>query len=87
MNLAIEKENIEIVKLLMSHNKFDVNFPYMYLGEDSIEEKPPLYFAVEKGNIEIVKLLMSNDKLDVNIPYINDKENKIEKKNIIIFSN
>lgn len=67
--LAVEKENYEIVKLLLSNKNVDVNClcSFEYDPEHHIkEEKTPLLMAVSKQNIEIVDLLLANNKIDVN---------------------
>ena len=56
--LAIEKDNVEIVKLLLSNPSIDVNKGY--------GNKAPLLLAIEKDNVEIVKLLLSNPSINVN---------------------
>ena len=67
--LAVEKENFEIVKLLLSNENVDVNCScsFEYDPEHHIkEEQTPLLMAVSKQNIEIIGLLLSNNKIDVN---------------------
>ena len=77
--IAVKKCHSEIVKLLLSFNNIDVNFPYKFLSYDwsygEIEKitKTPLFMAVENADIEIVKLLLMNDKLDINAQYKYDK--------------
>ena len=75
--LAVEKKNVEIVKILLENDKLDINkFSNKYLKKDGkkeeygkIEEyeKTALYLAVEKQNAEIIRLLIDNDKIDLNI--------------------
>lgn len=76
LNVAVENENAEIVKLLLTNDKIDVNFLHKenknnYFCKFWIQQKgkAPLHAAVEKGNIEIVKVLLTNTKLDINLPY------------------
>ena len=57
--LAVEKGNVDIVKLLLSCNKLDINI--------TNNGKTALFLAVEKENAEIVKLLLTHDKIKVNI--------------------
>ncbi|KAK8849291.1 hypothetical protein M9Y10_018660 [Tritrichomonas musculus] len=82
LHVAVEKENIDIIKLLLSCNDIDVNLLYKsHLGsciED--DQKTALHIAVKKSNPEIVKLLLSCKKIDVNcikskfrLPYYNNE--------------
>ena len=71
--VAIEKENIEIIKLLLANNNIDVNIPNMEDactggGDEKVWKRTALYNAISKNNNEITKLLLQNDKIDVNIP-------------------
>ncbi len=81
--LAVENENIEIVKILLSHKDVDVNI----LNESNAEytrgrsdeyfsytdyktknkKRTALYLAVLKENTEIIKLLLENKRIDVNV--------------------
>ena len=63
LNIAVEKNNLEIVKLLLKNERIDVNAPYK---PNEREVESALYLAVEKENIEIIKLLLTNDQLDIN---------------------
>ena len=71
--LAIEKENIDIVKLLLSNENIDVNkkniFYLTQCSSDIKIEIPTIYLATQKENYEIVKLLLMNDKIDTNMMY------------------
>ena len=90
---SVEKENVKIVKFLLSFPNIDVNaFP--------MNKHSALHLAVEKGNIEIVKLLLTKEDIDVNKyciyeldrngVYLERKEKKtplylaVEKENIEI---
>ena len=64
---SIEKENVEIVRFLLSLPNIDVN-----IGQKG--NKSPLHLAVEKENIEIVKLLLTNQKIDVNAYWVYEQE-------------
>ena len=77
LSIAIMQGNLGIIKLLLNHEKIDVNIDYIrkyyhislcYEKENMM--KTMLYIAVEKGDIEIVKLLLKNKNIDVNKPYI-----------------
>ena len=78
---AIEKENIEIVKLLLNYDKLDINDINQISGHNGNyskkEHKTALFQAIENQNVEIIKLLLMNDKLDINLTIeINLKEDK-----------
>ena len=74
--MAIEKNDISIVKLLLSNKNLDINSKKIelsqYYGEKIeillywIYELTALNIAVEYSNIEIIKLLLANDKIDIN---------------------
>ena len=65
---AIKKENIEIVKLLLSCEKIDINqISYCSFNGDLGFEKTLLFFSIEENNIDIMNLLLSNEKIDVNM--------------------
>ena len=74
---AIEKENVEIVKLLLSCDNINTNEICQYAtSEDNwLVEKRPLFLAVENNNIEIVKLLLSNKDIKVNFINTDEYEN------------
>ena len=83
---AIQKGNVEIVKLLLKHEKIDPNYLSLnifddchYAGNDTFKriEEPALNMAVSVGKEEIVKLLLNN-KADPNIytnKYLNYRNN------------
>ena len=64
---AVEKNNVEIVKLLLANEKIDVNFSNHHINNIIGWKKTALYTAVKNENIDIVKLLLSNKNIDVNI--------------------
>ena len=61
--LAVEKENIKIIKLLLSNNKIDVNI----INKSNKDEKSALHLAVQKESVEITKSLLSFKNIDINI--------------------
>ena len=79
MFLAVEKENIEIVKLLLSHKNIDVNAQCIskhkiYSRKSNDEQVKTkilsiLHLAVVKENIELIKLLLLNPNIDVDNKY------------------
>lgn len=74
--MAIEKNDISIVKLLLSNKNLDINSKKIelsqYYGEKIeillywIYELTALNIAVGYSNIEIIKLLLANDKIHIN---------------------
>lgn len=77
MYLTIEKENIEIVKLLLNNDKIDININNREIEAHNsvtatirkiamLKEKTALFLAVEKENIEIIKLLLNKENLLIN---------------------
>lgn len=65
---AIEKENIEIIKLLLNNDNLEINCSYKNISNKYNEEIPVFYLAIMKENIEIIELLSSNNKLNINNP-------------------
>ena len=59
---AIDKGNIEIIKVILNNPKIDINQKLNY----GWFEKNALIYAIEKGNLEIIKLLLNDEKLDIN---------------------
>ena len=70
LNYAIEKGNIEIVNLLLTNEKLDVNL-FSKFSMESQEENyllmTPLQYAIEKENIEVIKALLLNNNIDPNV--------------------
>ncbi|KAK8841958.1 hypothetical protein M9Y10_026914 [Tritrichomonas musculus] len=68
LHIAIEKENIEIVKILLTRKDIDINFYWKSKIESYLidDKKTALHLAVEKSNVEIVKLLLLYQNIDVN---------------------
>lgn len=64
LSLAIEKRNVDIIRLLLSASKINVNLKSSY--EEGKVDKIPIIDAVETGNIDIVQLLLSQPQIDVN---------------------
>ena len=73
---AIEKENVEIIKLLLSYSQIDPNIVAILIDIIFmmvfiiISYKTALIVAIEKNNIEIINLLLSCQKIDLNIQII-----------------
>ena len=79
--VAVEVENVEIVKLLLEKENIDINLlcilRYYFVIQlllfclneitKCFFKKAALHVAVEKENIEIVKLLLKNQKTDINL--------------------
>ena len=82
--LVIENNNIDIVKILLSSPKININayckhkycehvIDVKCIEED--HEKTALHLAIENNNIDIVKILFSSPEIDVNA-YYKYKDNK-----------
>lgn len=63
--VAIEFENISIIKLLLSHPKIDVNARSICYQPYVKQHITPLYKAIYLKNEEIEKLLLSNEQIDI----------------------
>jgi len=57
---AIDRQNIEIINLLLNNNIIDINAKNNY-GDTA------LMWAINKQNIEIINLLLNNNNIDINI--------------------
>lgn len=73
LNNAVNKENIEIVKLLLSCEKVDVNKTnqsnkWKLFKQKLFTEETALFLAILRKNVEIVNLLLSCESIDVNLP-------------------
>ena len=69
--LAIEKDNTEIIQLLLRNPNIDINKKIRKNIETGKclhqhTEKTALHFSVEREKLEIIKLLVSNPKIDIN---------------------
>ncbi|KAK8847291.1 hypothetical protein M9Y10_019878 [Tritrichomonas musculus] len=82
--MIIENNNIDIVKILLSSPKININayckhkycehvIDVKCIEED--HEKTALHLAIENNNIDIVKILFSSPEIDVNA-YYKYKDNK-----------
>lgn len=75
LNIAIDQENKEIVRMLLSKPNINVNIKsihkkYISYEIDERSEMTPIYNAVAKRNKEIVQMLLTRNEIDVNIPYL-----------------
>lgn len=77
--MAVEGNNVEVVKLLLSHPKIDINSSSLlnFDGNDVSEEETALHLAVKNEKIEIIKLLLNHEDIDVHSKN-NDDETPIE---------
>lgn len=64
--LAIEIGNLEIVKILLSKSKINVNKEGMFKTEKTKEIETPLCRAVSLNDIDIIQLLLSHSQVDIN---------------------
>lgn len=68
LHVAVYKEKVDAVKILVECPKVDVNLimDYYSYGEEYWNETP-LHIAVDKSNVKIVEILLSSPRIDVNI--------------------
>ena len=71
MIIAVEDENMDLVQLLFTNEKIDINFSTEHLSINQCRNKysekiAPFYLAVEKENLEIIKLFLKHEKIDIN---------------------
>lgn len=72
---STQKENNEIIKLLLMNDNIDANMRYesTLFGSDADDQwancikKASLHLAIEKANIELINMFLANEKIDVNI--------------------
>ncbi|KAK8838914.1 hypothetical protein M9Y10_032373 [Tritrichomonas musculus] len=66
---AVEQEDIEMIKCLLTNEKIDTNAYNSYVSNQLYQteeySKVALLLAIEKGNLEIIKLLLSKDQTDI----------------------
>ena len=79
MIAAAEKNNTEVVDLLLKCKKIDVN------RESSINHVTPLIAAINQNNVDVIRLLLQHPEIDVNkFVILNDIfAYKILKKNLL----
>lgn len=76
---ALEFENTEIIKLLLSSDRIDINYQKQYYNDDEYQG-PLLYEVVNNKNIEIVKLFLECDRVNVNDFCIIKTKGKVKKR-------
>ncbi|KAK8852941.1 hypothetical protein M9Y10_017936 [Tritrichomonas musculus] len=68
--IAAEKGNNDIVNLLLSQEKIEVNrkltTKYHYFYKDEIREKSAIHIALEKRNFDTVQILLNSNKIEIN---------------------
>ncbi|KAK8849908.1 hypothetical protein M9Y10_018497 [Tritrichomonas musculus] len=80
--IAIENENIGIIKLLLTLEQLDIN--YVHLEKKGIRrtnEKTALHYAFENESYEIIQLLLSCPNINLNIPMIEKNDGGRERTN------
>ena len=82
---AVLYENIEIIKLLFSFEKYEINYSYLYEFNKDLK-KAALHVVVENENYEILKLLLSSSKINPNIQMILTAQQKHFKKTALHIS-
>lgn len=80
LHIAVEQNDLDIVKMLLSYEKINVNTISIYnykiekhdkgyrYYEHEVVEKTALLVAVENDNLEIIKLLLEQKNIDVTKP-------------------
>ncbi|KAK8854420.1 hypothetical protein M9Y10_016982 [Tritrichomonas musculus] len=63
LNMAVDNDNIELLKLILNFDNVDINNIY----EHKSVKRTSFHDAIENENLEIAKLLLSNKNLDTNI--------------------
>ncbi|KAK8881671.1 hypothetical protein M9Y10_004431 [Tritrichomonas musculus] len=69
--MAIEKNNMEIIQILLSNQEIDLNVKFNFGGLTRLE-KTALSLAIEKNNTELITLLLSKTGIDTNVKLINN---------------
>ena len=73
LELSVDYNNLEFVKLLLDRNDIDVNMLLSRKIKDEIVNKHTvLHTAVEKKNEDIIQLLSMKEAVDQNIKVKND---------------
>ena len=62
--LAVDKENFEIIKLLLMNDKININ---MLNTDEENKDITVLHLAAKKQNSEIISLLLKQQGIDANI--------------------
>lgn len=76
---ALEFENTEIIKLLLSCDRIDINYQETDYNNDEYQG-PLLYEVVKNENIEIAKLFMECERVNVNDFCIIKTKNMVKKR-------
>lgn len=72
--LAVKKNNVKIVKLLLSHSYIDVNILNIhYIKKNGPYMQTALHLAVQQQNVDIIKLLLDCENIDTEV---NDENGK-----------
>ena len=73
MILAVEKENIEIIELLLKIQNINVNCKFVAYKHQQYEhvEVYFLHYVIMAKNEKIFKLLLTNPKINVNLKSVN----------------
>lgn len=67
-SMAVENDNIEKVKQLLSYSNIDINWKLSIRNKNTqelIKEYTVLQLAVKKGNREIINLLLNNKAINL----------------------
>lgn len=84
IHLAIEKKNIEIVQLLLSHPQIDVNLPFLYEGGHNFLEKysikkSPLCVAIDADCSDIFQLLINHNDVNASYEIVEEEHNEARR--------
>ncbi|KAK8841677.1 hypothetical protein M9Y10_026617 [Tritrichomonas musculus] len=83
---SINLGNQEIINLLLSNQKIDVNICSLLKNNDIEKGETPLYLAIQKSQKETIELLLDNPRIDVNIDSFNKTKNKESKEPSLILA-
>ena len=62
----MQKENLDIVKILLNHEKLDINITYKNIVERNNADVGEKINIFDLENIGMIKLLLANEKIDIN---------------------
>lgn len=70
LHIAVQKGNLAILKLLLSHTSIDINSKMFYFRgnthQKSSAERTALHIAIDNKNIDIIKFLITIPHLNIN---------------------
>ncbi|KAK8839650.1 hypothetical protein M9Y10_032017 [Tritrichomonas musculus] len=84
--LAVEKEEINSINILLNSNKVDINAHWICNKNCDIEEKDALFIAIEKKNKDIVNILVNRSDFDFHFIAKNIMGNSSEEYKTHLFA-